>query len=144
MDIPPNIQIRSTIKPGSVYYFPEETFRSSDPHYFIVINNDPLTDTIVFLVWASSQIKKVKDRRKTCPPETLVEISPTQYSGFPKHSIIDCNDYREKQIDHIVEKLEKGNLKLKPEMDEALIKILREGVIASPLIPMRIKLSLKK
>ena len=59
MEVPPEVQIKGTIQPGSVYYFIEETFSSPEPHYFIVVNIDPYSDTIIILVCASHSIDKV-------------------------------------------------------------------------------------
>lgn len=139
MDIPPEVAIKSTIKLGSVYYFTEESFSSSKPHYFIIINTDPQEDKVIFLVCASHQIDKVRNRRKVCPQETLVEITPDQYSGFKVTSIIDCNFVVEKNISQLVDKLAREELKLKPEMDVPLVKRLRAGVLCSPLTERRIK-----
>lgn len=143
MDIPLEVVIKSTIKLGSVYYFTEESFHSSEPHYFIVINRDPHEDKVIFLVCASSQITKSRQRRATCPPETLVEIAPDQYTGFKADSIIDCNYVVEKSVDQLVEKLSRGELQLKDEMDQSLVKRLRGGVLCSPLIERRIKALLR-
>jgi len=139
IDIPPEIAIRATIRPGSVYYFTESSFSSLEPHYFIVINIDPLQDRIIFLVCASSQIDKVKQRYRICPGETLIEISPSQYRDFRFDSVINCNEVIEKTVDQLVEKLIQKKLKLKTEMDSALVKQLRQGVLCSPLIEQRIK-----
>lgn len=143
MDIPPEVALKSTIKLGSVYYFSEESLRSPEPHYFIVINKDPHEDKIIFLVCAQSQITKVKQLRKNCPPETLVEINPKQYTGFRVDSIIDCNNVWGKSIDQLVDKLAREELKLKPEMDVPLVKRLRAGILCSPLIERRIKVLLQ-
>jgi len=137
--VPPEVAIRSTIRRGSVYYFPEDSFQSSEPHYFIVLNTNPLEDEAIFLVCASSKINKVKQHRSTCPYETLVEITPDQYAGFKVATIIDCNDVFEKSIDQLVDKLLKEELKLKSEMDISIVEQLREGVMSSPLVEHRIK-----
>lgn len=139
IDIPPCIQIKSTIKSGSVYYFTESSFSSPEPHYFIVLNHDPLSDRILVLVCASSRIETVKRRRRNCPCSTLVEISQSQYSGFTKHTIIDCNDVMEYTIDDLINKIEKGELKLKPEIDTSLVAALRSAVYDSTLVSNKIK-----
>jgi len=133
IDIPPESQIKSTIKPGSVYYFKEETLTSKEPHYFIVINNNPIVDKIILLVCASSRIMKVKQIRRHLP-KTLVEIKERDYPDFTKDSIVDCNYVLSKTIDDIVEKLSAGNLKLKREMDISIVENLREAVINSPVV----------
>lgn len=143
IEIPPEIRIKAAIRLGSVYYFPEESFKSLEPHYFIVINTDPYRDTVILLVCASSQIDTVHRYRNTCPIETIVEITPAQYAGFKVNSIIDCNNVIEKSIDQLIEKLEQNKLKIKEEMDASLVQKLREGAISSPLIERRIKELLK-
>ncbi len=137
--IPPEVAIKATIRPGSVYYFPEDSFHTEEPHYFIVINLDPLTDRVVILVCASSQKDKTKLRRSACPTETLIEISPIQYCDFTKNSIIDCNYVLEKNIEQLIEKLRNGELVLKSEMNIQLVNLLRQGVLRSPVIETRIK-----
>ena len=137
--VPPEVAIRSTIRLGSVYYFPEDSFQSSEPHYFIVINTNPLGDEAIFLVCASSKINKVKKHRSTCPCETLIEITPDQYTGFRVATIIDCNKVFERSVEQLVDKLLKKKLKIKSEMDTSIVEQLRRGVISSPLVERRIK-----
>jgi hypothetical protein len=139
VEVPAEIQIRAAIKGGSVYYFPEESFSSEAPHYFIVLNHDPLAETLIILACASSKIDKVKQRRCRCHPQTLVEITPQQYPDFTTHSIIDCNRVLEKTIGQLVEKLASGQLKRKTEMDLSLVEQLRQGVLLSTQIDTRIK-----
>ena len=140
VQISPAVQIKSAIKPGSVYYFPKASFSSPEPHYFVVLNHNPLTDTFLVLVCASSQIEKVKRRRqRTCPANTLVELSPDEYFAFTKPCIIDCNDVHEYTIDDLVNMRGKYDLKTKPEMASAIIDTLRQAVIASPLVTGKIK-----
>lgn len=143
MRIPPDVIIKATIRPGSVYYFPEDTFNSEEPHYFIVVNKDPISETLLILVCASSRIEKVKQRRKSCPPQSLLEIGPDLYTGFRVSSIIDCNYVLEKSIDQIIEKLTAGQLVLKSEMDVKIIEQLRNGILCSPVIEKRIKEALR-
>lgn len=145
VQIPPAVQIKSAIKPGSVYYFPEASFSSPEPHYFVVLNHNPLTDTFLVLVCASSQVEKVKRRRqRTCPADTLVELSPAEYSAFSKPCIIDCNVIHEHTIDDLVNMRSKFDLKTKPEMPASLVELLRQAVIASPLVTGKIKAMLKE
>ena len=133
IDIPPEIQITSTISPGSVYYFVEDTFNSDEPHYFIVINNKPLSDKVILLVCSSSQIQSTIDRRKHLKG-TLVIITTDQYEGFTRKSIVDCNEVHVKTIDQIIFKLEKGELKIKKEMDISIVEELRNAVCKSLLV----------
>lgn len=138
--ISPAIQIKSAIKPGSVYYFPEASFSSPESHFFVVLNHNPLTDSILVLVCASSQIEKVKRRRRhTCPANTLVELSPVEYATFTMPCIIDCNEVHEYTIDDLVDRRGKFDLKIKAEMTAELVTTLRRAVCNSPLVTGKIK-----
>ena len=131
VDIPADVQIKATIQTGSVYYFLEDSFPSKEPHYFIVLNVNPLNDEVILLVCASTQIETVRSRSLNCPKETLVEISPSQYAGFSRHSIINCNNVFQKGMSELANKLSEGKLKLKPEMDLCLVNKLVEGALYS-------------
>ncbi len=137
--IPPAVAIRGTIRPGSVYYFPYERFSSREAHYFVVINIGPTIDEVILLICASSKIANVKSQWRNCPDETVVVISPHQYSGFKSISILNCNHVLEQSIDQLVERLTNEQLKLKPEMSIELVEQLRQGVIISPTVSGRIK-----
>lgn len=133
IQIPPETQIKSTIKPGSVYYFEEVELSSDEPHYFIVISSQPKSDRIILLVCSSSQVQKTQYRLRHIP-KTHVEISKDEYEGFSKNSIVDCNDVFCKSVDQIIDKLENYNLKIKPEMDISIIEKLRNAVLESPRV----------
>jgi hypothetical protein len=134
--------IKSSIVTGSVYYFYERSIGSPKQHRFIVLNIDPPKDPVIILVCASSQIRYFKSLRSNCPSETLIEITPLQYSGFTKNSIIDCNDVFLKSISEIARMLSKGKLQEKPIMGIRLIRKLRQGVILSTLVDKEIQLLL--
>lgn len=135
MQIPPEIHIRVTVKEGTIYYFAEESFDSSEPHFFVVLNRNPLTDEILILVNATTKIGRRRKVRRRLPPETLVEITPTDCCVLRESSLFDCNSVTEKTVDTLVEKLSNQELKvcsevLKPE----LLQKLRSGVLASPIV----------
>jgi len=139
VSIPPEVQIKSSIKPGSVYYFPEKSFSSQAPYYFIVLNYSPLTDEVLLLVCSSSQIEKVRRRRRHLPIETLVDIGNHEYSCFTVDSIVDCNNVFPKPIDELIRKRGLGELDLKGEMAIEIVEKLRAGVLASPLVNEELK-----
>ena len=139
MDIPPEVALKATIHPGSVYYFPHDSFYSPDSHFFVVINIDPLSENVILLVCSSSQIDKVKKRNKYNPAETLVEIRQEEYSDFTCDSILDCNTVFEKSIDSLAGLLETNRLKIKTEMDITIVEKLRKGAIASRSVSTKIK-----
>lgn len=136
--------IKSDITVGSVYYYNDPGLKATYSHYCIVVNIDPLKDAVVLLVHASHKISKVRERRKNCPEETLVGISPIQYSGFDRESIIDCNDVLERDVDMLTRLLAKHKLEKKPVMGLRLVRMLRKGIIASNEVPPNTKALLKE
>ncbi len=133
--VPSDVVIRGTIRPGSVYYFHHEDFlHSTDPHYFAVINIDPTVEQVILLVCAFSGKFKVFQRRANLPPQTLIQVTPSQYSGFIYPSIFDCNDVYTENLENLIRRLGNAQLKLKPELDMQIVEQLRKGVLASPLI----------
>jgi hypothetical protein len=142
IDIPPEALgkwLRATIKAGSVYKFSEETFSSTDPHFFIVLNPTPQTDPFIALVCASSQIEKVRRRRNHLSQETLVRINPNQYVDFTKPSIVDGNEVHRRTIEELEIKIRKGELEIKAVMDMALIKRIRAAVMLSRMVEEEVK-----
>ncbi|MBE9580123.1 MAG: hypothetical protein IMF18_00705 [Proteobacteria bacterium] len=133
VEIPPEVQLKATVKPGSVYYFPDDALVSQDPHYFIVINNNPITDETLLLVCSSSQIEKVKRRTRDWP-ETTVEIKKTEYAGFTVDSIVNCNWAFSRKTDYLVQKLTDGELRMMPEMDIVIVEKLRKAIMRSPKV----------
>jgi len=123
--------IKSDVIAGSVYYYNDPGLKSTYPHYCIVVNINPSKDTVLLLVHASHRISKVKERRKGYPQETLVEIDPTEYPGFDKQSIIDCNDVMERDVEVLRRLLAQRKLVKKQVMGLRLVRRLRKGIIAS-------------
>jgi len=147
MDIPPNVRILVTIKTGSVYYFEEEELSSDEPHYFVVLNQNPRTEEFLILVCASSQVEKRKQiaQRLGFPSETQVIISPSEYPLFSKDTIIDCNRVFEKTSQTLIEKLEQNKLKVCAEMmPDGILQKLVGGVLVSSQISEKIKKMLSK
>lgn len=143
-DVPPDVVIRGTIQPGSVYYFRHDEFlHSTDAHYFIVINIDPTIEQVILLVCASTSKFKVLKRSANFSPQTLIQVEPSQYSGFPFTSIIDCNYVYPDSIENLILRLKNKQLILKPEMDMQLVEQLRQGVLASPQTVGRVKAQLR-
>lgn len=123
--------IKSDVIAGSVYYYNDPGLKSTYPHYCIVVNINPSKDTVLLLVHASHRISKVKERRKGYPQETLVEIDPTEYPGFDKQSIIDCNDVMERDVEVLRRLLAQRKLVKKQVMGLRLVRRVRKGIIAS-------------
>ena len=146
MEIPPSIHILATIETGSVYYFKEEKLSSDEPHYFVVLNKNPQTEEFLILVCASSQVERRKQiiKQLGIPSETLVTISPSEYSSFSKDTVIDCNRVFEKTLQIIVEKLKQDELKVcRDVMSDVILQKLTAGILVSPQVSGNIKNMLK-
>src|ERR1700733_11756644 len=142
MEIPADIRILASIRTGSVYYFEEESLSSQEPHFFVVLNKNPKTEEFLILVCASSQVKKRQDQHKKLgfPPETLVLISPAEYSLFTKLTVIDCNRAFEKTAQSLIEKLKSGKLKVCTEMmPENIVGKIIQGVLASTQVTEKVQ-----
>ena len=140
--IPPHVRLLSTLKTGSVYYFEEERLSSSTPHYFIVLNKEPVDDTVLFLVCASSQVEKRKNaiEKLGFAPETLVIVSVGECDCFDKETAIDCNTIFEKTTSSVIEKLTNGNLRICPTtIPEAIVAKLVAGALTSNQVSEAIK-----
>lgn len=133
MALPPRADLRATIRPGSVYYFHDSILTSSDPHYFIVLNNNPLTDRILLLVCSSSRLQTVRNRR-ALRPETVVEISPLEYPDFSRDSIVDCNTVFEKSIPELQRLYDSGKLRVQAVLGLDILEKLRDAVIESDMV----------
>lgn len=134
VDIP--IEIRLSLRQGTVYYMAERGLSSTEPHYFIVLNRKPLESKILLLLVASSQVEKSLKRitRKNLPPESLVVINDTEYDDFTKESSIDCNKLFNKSLEELCEQWKKKEVRAHKDLPRELVEKLIEGVMASPMI----------
>ena len=134
IDITPEARLKSTVRPGTVYLYQEESFSSDASHFFIVLNDYRATDQVLLLVYPSSQVEKVRRRRRDFPPETLVEIKQDEYLNFTVDSIVDCNTVIRKNIEELIQKLSQGKLKIKANMPVEILGKLTNAVHLSPMV----------
>jgi hypothetical protein len=131
--------MRLTLRGGSVYYLQHSALSSPEPHYFVVLNANPHGDSFLVLAIASTQIEKVRRRSQHLPPETLVEVLPTEQSTFPDHSIVDCNHWFRVTKDDLLLKLQTRVASERTPLPPEILAKLRQGLLASPLIEPEIK-----
>lgn len=133
-----------TIRSGSVYYLQDRRLSSPEPHFFVVLNTHPSSDTQLIFLIASSQVESVKRRRATLPPQTLVEVQPaTDYPDFTLPTIIDCNQCFPVAKAVLLEKLQLNHAQEKAPLPAHIIRKLISGVLASPLITEEVKACLR-
>lgn len=126
--------LRQTLRAGTVYYAQLRALTSPEPHYLIVVNRNPLGQGILLFVVASSKVENVRRRRAAQPPETLVEINPTDYTEFTKPSIVDCNAVFRMSLQELVDRWSRNELAPKNDLPQSLLARIREGVKLSPLV----------
>ncbi len=140
-----NIAIRSTIRPGTVLYFYEESFTSAEKHYFVVLNHAPLTDPAIFMLNATTNVAGRKAARAAMPAETLVEVGPANCPFLTQDSIFDCNSPTIHPIEVLIKKFNAGKLNLVADPAPSnLLDNLRTGVLVSPMVPEADKALLRK
>jgi hypothetical protein len=134
-----DLKLRLTLREGSVYYFAERHLTSPEPHYFIVVNADPLAQQVLLLSVVTSQVEAVKLRRQACP-ETIVEIAPISFSVLKKLSVVDCNDLKQVPLADFNARFMRREIRcFDRDLPVALRKALRKAIHASTILAAEIK-----
>lgn len=133
------VEMRLSLRRGTVYYCQHRELSSSEPHYLIVLNENPLRDSVVVLAVASSQVSKVMARRANLPQETIVVVAVGDCSNFSKETAIDCNNLVEFSREELVKHFTSKTLTHKDDMPKEILSLLVAGVVASPLVAEEIK-----
>lgn len=139
--VPPDIdlKLRLTLREGTVYYFTERTLTSAEPHYFIVVNADPLTQQVLLLSVVTSKVEEVKRRRADCLA-TVVELSPESFDVLTKPSIVDCNSLKTIPLAEFNERfVRKEILCFDKDLPLVLRKTLRRAIHASDILADELK-----
>lgn len=142
MEIPARVRLLAGIQSGSVYYFEDDQIASPEPHYYIVLNKNPRTEELLILVISTSQVEKRRQvaHRLGFPEETLVVVSPTEYTHFTKETAINCNNVFEKPVQSLVEKLESGRLRICTElMSDEIVQRIIAGVLVSTQVSINVQ-----
>jgi len=144
MDIPVKIRIALCIEQGAVFNFRMEVDgpkRQSKNRYFVVLNRNPKTDTALVLVTSTTQIAKRKEfvQRAGISEQTIVSVSPKEYSVFTSESAFNCNDVIEVSMDDLIRKVEDDGSMNYPKMPDSIVAKLIIGINESPRISPAIK-----
>ena len=134
-----DLKLRLTLREGSVYYFEERHLTSPEPHYFIVVNADPLAQQVLLLSVVTSKVEDVKLRRRACP-ETLVELAPATFDVLKKPSIVDCNDLKQVPLAEFNARFVRREIRcFDKDLPVALRKALRRAIHASTILTAEVK-----
>lgn len=144
MDIPLKIRIPLCVEQGSVFNFHidfDGVGRQSKNRYFVVLNRNPKTDTVLIMVTSTSQIAKKKDfiRRAGISEQTIVSVSSSEYQIFNSESVFNCNDVHEISMQDLIRKIEEAGSMNYPKIPDSILAKLIVGINASPRISPAIK-----
>jgi hypothetical protein len=136
MDLPLNLRL--SLKAGCVYYFVDRGTTSEEPHYFVVLNKDPIGNKILILSIITSNIGRVFRMRRTAP-ESIVEFGPTEYTVLSVPSIVDGNVVFERDLSDFVERWTRQEIKECLRISDVLLTRLISAVLASELVSAEVK-----
>jgi hypothetical protein len=139
IDITGETTLRFSLKQGNVFHFVDESF-SEKTHLFIVINRLPETDNVIYFVSCTSKVDFQRRRRRNHPPETLIEIDPTDCKQLTLKTAINCNDVKKRAKDDLVERVNERTISFsRSPVPDAIMKRIIEGVKASNIVEEKIK-----
>lgn len=129
------------LKVGSVLYADEESFTSDEPHNLVILNHNPMTDEVLILVCATSDVASRVNwvKRSGFPSETLVIVDQNDCDFLKRESVFNCNDVIKSSVDVVCSKYKDKKLKFKGCVNDEIIQKMHNGVIASPRVEESIK-----
>ena len=140
-DEPIPLELRLGLRAGSVYYFQSRELTSGEPHFFVVINREPLAAKLLLLTIVTSKVDKVRIRNRE-RPNTVVEISPEEYDEFKVLSAVDCNVVLEKPLSDLVGLVKRKEVRYHKDLSPEIFAKIKAAVIISPLVADELKLLL--
>ena len=132
------LEVRLGLRPGSVYYFQSRELTSGQPHFFVVVNRDPIGTKRLLLTIVTSNIEAVR-RRNRERPETFIEISSADYDELKVNSAIDCNVVIEKPLSELVGMVQRKEVRYHRDLPVQIFAKLKAAVLASSVVAPEIK-----
>ena len=134
-----DLRLRLSLREGSIYYFVERRLTSGEPHYFIVVNNDPLVQRVLLLAVLTTNVRDAKRRRANCL-ETLIEFTPDKSNVFTRQCVADCNDLFDIPLTEFNERFSAGEIAyFDKDLSLSERRALRKAIDASELVPPELK-----
>jgi hypothetical protein len=134
------LELRVSLREGSIFYFEERKLTSARSHFHIVANADPLAQQVLILTVVTSKVEKVKYFRRD-RPETLVELSPGDLPKIlTKPSIVDCNHVTRVSLDEFCQRWRRNEIAaFALDVPVALRRAIRRAVHASDILTDEVK-----
>ena len=135
------MELRLALRAGSVYYFQTRELSSAEPHFFVVVNRDPIGTKLLLLTIVTSKVEKVRLRNRE-RLHTVVEISPKEYDEFKLLSAVDCNVVLEKPLAELAGLVKRKEVRYHKDLPPEIFRKLKTAILASPLVADELKLLL--
>ncbi len=134
--IPKQIAITVSLEQGTVYLFSEESFDTTTPHFFIILNKNPVEDPFLIMTCATSQVEKRYEwvKKNGLDLETIVPIDESSYKFLNRETVVDCNQLLQRTKEVLMDKYDSGNLKLKGKVTQKDLNRIINGVRKSKLV----------
>jgi hypothetical protein len=127
------LELKLGLRAGSVFYFHARELSSDAPHFFVVLNRDPLGKELLLLTVFTSQIDKVRLRNRE-RPETVVEFGPTDYKPLDRPTAVDGNVILRRSISEMADLVRRKAVGYHPDLPSALLDRIRAASLASPVV----------
>ena len=131
-------ELRLGLRAGSVFYFQSRELTSEKPHFFVVVNREPVRSQLLLLTIVTSNIADARTRNRS-RMETVVEITPRDYSEFTRHSAIDCNVVLEKPLAELAGMVRRNEVRYHRDLPAEIFAKIRSAILASPLVADELK-----
>jgi len=132
------LELRVGLRAGSVYYFRSRELTSERPHFFIVVNRDPIGSQLLLLTIVTSNVADARTRNRN-RLQTIVEITPAEYREFKVHSVVDCNVVLEKPLSELSGMVRRSEVRYHRDLPAEIFAKIKTAVLASPLVPDELK-----
>lgn len=137
-DQPLPLELRLGLRAGSVFYFQTRELTSEQPHFFVVVNRDPIGAKRVLLTIVTSKVEAVR-RRNRDRPETFIEILPSDYDELTMNSAIDCNVVIEKPLAELADMVQRRQVRYHCDLPAEVFTKLKAAIAASPVVEDEVK-----
>jgi hypothetical protein len=132
------LELRLGLRAGSVFYFQSRELTSEQPHFFVVVNRDPIATKRVLLTIITSKVEAVR-RRDRERRETFIEISPADYDELRVHSAIDGNVVIEKPLSELAGMVRRKEVRYHRGLPTEIFASLKAAILASPVVSEELK-----
>lgn len=127
------LELKLGLRAGSVFYFHARELTSVEPHFFVVLNRDPLGKELLLLTVFTSQIDKVRLRNRE-RPATVVEFGPTDYTPLDRPTAVDGNVILRRSVGEMADLVRRKAVGYHPDLPPSLLDRIRSAALASPVI----------